>query len=59
MYYDGITASELIKLLQDEINKNGDAVVMLPSRDYPEQCEGVSRQEYDDPYTLKGSIVLY
>lgn len=48
---NGIKASELIKQLQDMINKNGDREIWKRSSDYP---EGVTQVEFrtkeDDGY---------
>lgn len=56
----GIKASELIKKLQEQIDRHGDREVIVGGGDYPEGCSGVIFQRDDNnPYVPKGTFKVY
>jgi len=59
MWASGIKASELIKKLQEAVDKYGDKEVYAGGGDYPEGVEGVYYQaRKDDPYVPQDSLII-
>lgn len=54
----GIKASELIKLLQQQIQLHGDCPVYSGGTDYPEGVDGVRYESKGNGYIPKGSFYL-
>lgn len=58
MYPSGIKASELIKILQKNIEKYGDLECYSGGTDYPEGVSGVGRETTGNGYIPKNTFVI-
>ena len=59
MFSHGIKASELIKLLQQQIQLHGDLEVIAGGGDYPEGIKSVQYEAKGDAYTPKNSFKIW
>ena len=58
MRVPGITASQLIFILQQQIKLHGDCEVTSGGTDYPEGVQGVWYEKRGDSYTPPNSFVI-
>ncbi len=59
MFSHGIKASELIKLLQQQIQSHGDLEVIAGGTDYPEGVKGIRYEAKGNAYTPKNSFKIW